>query len=111
MKLIPVLPAPEYIESSGRWQWPLRPPYDNDGRCPYVVTASREWWEYVPSGAKPHPFSEAVLLRDNIWMWTVPSPTPLEAAARKVVEINQNGGIEQLGALNEAIAELKEALK
>lgn len=72
MVLIRVEPQPTYIESSGRWSWPLKPPYDNDGRCPSVVTASREWWEYVPSGAKPHQWAEGVMLRDEVWYWAVP---------------------------------------
>ena len=55
MKLIPVQPQPEYIESSGRWKWPLPEQAIFPGCCADVVTASREWWEYAPSEAKPHP--------------------------------------------------------
>jgi hypothetical protein len=72
LRLIRVDPQPEYIESSGRWKWPLQPPHDNDGRCSHVYTASREWWEYVPSGAKPHEWAEGVRLRDDVWYWAVP---------------------------------------
>jgi hypothetical protein len=36
-----------------------------------VVTASREWWEYAPSEAKPHPLAEGVRLRDA-WYWAIP---------------------------------------
>lgn len=71
--LIRVDPQPEFIESSARWSWPLKPPHDNDGRCTQVVSASREWWEYVPSGAKPHPWAEAVRLRDDVWYWAIPA--------------------------------------
>lgn len=74
LMLIPVQPAPEFIEASGRWKWPLKPPHDNDGRCPAVYTASREWWEYAPDAAKPHPWAEATQLRDGKWYWTVPVP-------------------------------------
>lgn len=72
MKLVPVEPQPTYIESSGRWQWPLPKCALFDGCCTDVVTASREWWEYVPSEAKPHPMAEGVCLRDGIWYWAVP---------------------------------------
>lgn len=43
-----IKPQPDYIESSGQWYWPLNPPHDNEGRCLFVCTASREWWEYAP---------------------------------------------------------------
>lgn len=76
LMLVRVDPQPEFIESSGRWKWPLKPPHDNDGRCTSVVTASREWWEYVPSGAKPHPWAEGVILRDEVWYWAVPLTAP-----------------------------------
>jgi hypothetical protein len=71
--LVRVEPQPEYIEESGRWKWPLNPPHDNDGKCPHVYTASRQWWEYVPSGAKPHPWAEGVMLRDEVWYWAIPA--------------------------------------
>jgi hypothetical protein len=73
LRLIRVEPQPEYIEASGRWKWPLSPPHDNDGRCPAVYTGSREWWEYAPSGAKPHPWAEGVCLRDDVWYWAIPA--------------------------------------
>jgi hypothetical protein len=38
-----------------------------------VVTASREWWEYAPSEAKPHPYAEGVRLRDDVWYWAIPT--------------------------------------
>lgn len=69
--LVPVEPAPTYIESSGRWSWPLPEHARFVGCCTEVVTASREWWEYAPSEAKPHPTAEAVQLRDG-WYWVVP---------------------------------------
>lgn len=71
--LFPVEPQPDYIESSGRWHWPLPPQACFPGCCTSVVTASREWWEYAPSEAKPHPYAEGVRLRDNRWYWAVPS--------------------------------------
>jgi hypothetical protein len=78
LALVLVEPQPTYIESSGRWSWPLKPPHDNNGRCPSVVTASREWWEYAPSGAKPHPWAEGVRLRDDKWYWAIPLPFTVE---------------------------------
>ena len=71
-ELIPVEPQPNYIESSGRWRWPLPAHARFPDCCTEVVTASREWWEYAPSEAKPHPMAEAIMLRDNIWYWVVP---------------------------------------
>jgi len=73
LKLIPVEPQPDYIEMSGRWCWPLPEHARFTGCCTEVVTASREWWEYAPSEAKPHPMAEAVRLRDNVWYWAVPN--------------------------------------
>lgn len=73
LELVLIEPQPEFIEASGRWRWPLNPPNDNAGLCPYVYTASREWWEYVPDAAKPHPWAEAVRLRDDVWYWAVPA--------------------------------------
>ena len=73
LKLIQVQPQPEYIESSGRWKWPLPEQARFPGCCTDVVTASREWWEYAPSEAKPHPMAEGVRLRDDVWYWVVPN--------------------------------------
>lgn len=72
MTLIKVQPQPTYIESSGRWNWPLPECARFPGCCTSVVTASREWWEYAPSEAKPQPMSEAIQLRDGVWYWTIP---------------------------------------
>jgi len=71
-RLIRVSPQPEYIESSGRWSWPLPERAQFNDCCTTVVTASREWWEYAPSEAKPHPHAEGVMLRDEVWYWAVP---------------------------------------
>ena len=73
LKLIPVEPQPQYIESSGRWCWPLPDKARLYGCCTEVVTASREWWKYAPSEAKPHPLAEGVRLRDDVWYWAVPN--------------------------------------
>jgi len=97
--LIPVEPQPTLIESSGRWHWPLPPQARFPGCCTSVVTASREWWEYAPSEAKPHPMAEGVELRNGRWYWAVPE-TPnapadrqLEAGnAREALAHDQNGG-------------------
>lgn len=70
--LVPVEPQPTYIESSGRWLWPLPKRACVFGCSTNVVTGSREWWEYAPSEAKPHPFAEGVQLRDGVWYWAVP---------------------------------------
>lgn len=73
LKLIPVDPQPSFIESSGRWMWPLPQQARFEGCCTEVVTATREWWEYAPSEAKPHPMAEGVQLRDEVWYWAVPN--------------------------------------
>lgn len=77
MKLMNILvglvdPQPEYIESSGRWKWPLKPEHSNEGRCPAVYTASREWWEYVPVDALPSPDCWAQQMEDGKWIWLRP---------------------------------------
>ena len=72
LKLILVDPQPEYIYESGRWCWPLQKQAIFPGCCTEVVTASREWWEYAPSEARPHSMAEGVMLRDNAWYWAVP---------------------------------------
>lgn len=81
LRLIRVEPQPTYIESSGRWNWPLPQQACFPGCCKSVVTASREWWEYAPSEAKPHPYAEGVRLRDDVWYWTVPMEMPNEKDA------------------------------
>lgn len=70
--LEPCVPQPDYIEASGRWSWPLPACAQSPGCCTNVVTASREWWEYAPSEAKPHPMAEGVMLRDGLWYWAFP---------------------------------------
>lgn len=72
MVLIRVEPQPSFIESSGRWKWPLPKHACFPGCCIDVVTASREWWEYTPSEARPHAMAEGVQLRDEVWYWAVP---------------------------------------
>lgn len=40
-----IKPQPMFIESSGRWMFPV--PKAKRSGCDYVVTASREWFEYL----------------------------------------------------------------
>lgn len=49
-----VKPQPTFIQSSGRWKYPLPKKHNNNGRCEAVYTASREWWEYLPEAALPY---------------------------------------------------------
>ena len=51
-------PQPEWIASSGRWKWAI--PKAKQGGCDSVVTASREWHEYL----LPHqlPYQAGALL-------------------------------------------------
>lgn len=71
-KLIEVEPQPMCIASSGRWVWDIPEFARSPGCSTSVCTASREWWEYLPSAAKPHAYAEAVLMRDERWYWAVP---------------------------------------
>jgi hypothetical protein len=73
LRLVRVEPQPTYIEMSGRWDWPLPEHARREGCCTSVCTASREWWEYTPSEARPHPFAEGVCLRDDVWYWAIPA--------------------------------------
>jgi hypothetical protein len=42
-----IKPQPDYIESSGRWRWLIPKLKQRKNCCTEVVTASREWWEYL----------------------------------------------------------------
>jgi len=42
-----VKPQPAFIESSGRWTWPIPKTKAAKGCCTSVCTASREWYEYL----------------------------------------------------------------
>jgi hypothetical protein len=42
-----VKPQPDWIENSGRWHWPIPKSKIHPGGCTAVVSASREWWEYL----------------------------------------------------------------
>lgn len=46
-----IKPQPSYIESSGRWHWPI--PKSKQHGCDAVVTASREWHEYLLAHQRP----------------------------------------------------------
>ena len=71
-KLIIIQPQPEYIKSTGCWSWPLPGSTKfNYWHITHAVTASREWWEYVPPEAKPHLFAEGVKY-SGVWYWAVP---------------------------------------
>lgn len=119
--LVPVDPQPTYIGSSGRWNWPLPNEARHPGCSTHVCTASREWWEYAPDAAKPHPRAEGVRLRDDKWYWAVPCalldakpseswPTESEARA-KAGEIMQRGRVSVLTtAIEEAIAGLESGM-
>lgn len=48
-----VAPQPTHIESSGRWHWPIPADKVHPGCCTSVVTASREWWEYLSPDQMP----------------------------------------------------------
>jgi len=60
-----VKPQPTFIESSGRWKWPLPKKHNNNGKCPYVVTASREWFEYAPKEAFPYHPGDTLYVKES----------------------------------------------
>lgn len=105
LRLVRVEPQPTYIESSGRWNWPLPERALRAGCCTSVCTASREWWEYAPSEAKPHPFAEAVRLRDDVWYWAIPDCKRITDALNGLV-----GLVDLLLLRRDLTQELKEAL-
>jgi hypothetical protein len=72
MNLVPVDPQPTWVAADGQWDWPLPSRARFPGCQTSVRTDRREWWEYAPSEAKPHPMAEAVMLRDGNWYWAVP---------------------------------------
>jgi hypothetical protein len=49
-----IKPQPRFIESSGRWEWPIPTSKIHKGCCTSVVTASREWWEYLMPDQFPY---------------------------------------------------------
>lgn len=79
LRLVRVEPQPTW--NGSRWVWPLPVRARFPNCCTEVVSASREWWEYAPSEAKPHPMAEAVMLRDEVWYWAIPTGwQPIETA-------------------------------
>lgn len=67
----PTKPQPAFIESSGRWSWPIPKRFHSPGCATEAVTASREWWEYLPDGCCP--FGKP---GDRLWVaetWCSPS--------------------------------------
>lgn len=83
LSLVRVEPQPDFIDSSARWRWPLKPPHDNDGKCPAVLTASREWWEYAPAASKPHPDAIGIFLTwpYDAWYWVLSRDSSAPVAA------------------------------
>lgn len=49
-----VKPQPEFIEPSGRWVWPIPKRAQRSGCSTACISASREWWEYMPPGCCPY---------------------------------------------------------
>lgn len=47
-------PQPDWIESSGRWRWPIPKRAQHPGCSTDCVTASREWYEYMPDDCCPY---------------------------------------------------------
>lgn len=60
-----VKPQPEFIESSGRWVWPI--PKSKIVKCESVCTASREWWEYLLPEQYPYGNPDGLLWVRETW--------------------------------------------
>ena len=67
-------PQPDWIESSGRWSWPI--PESKRVACTFVCTASREWHEYLLPHQLPYAPGDRLWVRetfrgargyDNVW--------------------------------------------
>lgn len=70
-----ITPLPTYIESSGRWRWPLPKKALHPGCCTEVVSASREWHEYLPDGCSPYGRPGDLLwVREEHRIWTEQKP-------------------------------------
>lgn len=59
-------PQPTYIESSGRWRWPIPIRKIQKGCYTSVVTASREWWEYLLPEQMPYQPGDLLYIREAI---------------------------------------------
>lgn len=70
-----VQPQPSWIESSGRWKWPLPKRAHFRGCCTEVVTASREWWEYAPPEALPYRPGDTLWVREAFYIDQMPWDT------------------------------------
>lgn len=62
-----IKPQPSYIESSGRWHWPI--PKAKQHGCDAVVTASREWHEYLLPHQRPwHASGDRLWVKERGWI-------------------------------------------
>lgn len=66
-----VKPQPDFIESSGRWRWPI--PRSKVVACTEVVTASREWWEYLLPEQMPYVVGESLWVRETCKQQPIPN--------------------------------------
>lgn len=57
-----VKPQPEWLDGPQRWRWPIPKKHVQPHCSPYAVTASREWWEYVPLDGLPYGHAS-----DRLW--------------------------------------------
>jgi len=60
-----IKPQPAWINSSGRWCWPIPKTKRHKGCCDEVVTASREWWEYLSSEQLPYQSGDILWVRET----------------------------------------------
>jgi hypothetical protein len=61
-----IKPQPTYIASSGRWRWPI--PEAKQHGCDAVVSASREWHEYLLPHQRPwHASGDRLWVKETAW--------------------------------------------
>jgi hypothetical protein len=58
-----IKPQPTFIESSARWEW--RIPKSKIIQCETVLTASREWWEYLSPEQMPYKPGDILWVRET----------------------------------------------
>lgn len=61
----PVEPQPYWSELSGRWHYDIPEQFHREGCSTQCVTASREWFEYLPQDAYPYKVGDTFPLSDG----------------------------------------------
>ena len=64
-----IKPQPYFIQSSCRWKWEI--PKSKIIKCEAVLSASREWWEYLHPNQYPYKPGDILWVRET-WLWLHP---------------------------------------